>query len=44
MYWMELIGEGEVIPSPRLVELKSEAEELMKIVVSSIKTIKSRKT
>lgn len=42
MHWMDLIVEGEIMPATRLVELRKEAEELMKITVTSIKTIKSR--
>jgi hypothetical protein len=34
---MELIVDGEVLPSARLAELRTEAEELMKIFVTSIK-------
>lgn len=42
IYWMELLIDGEIVPAVRLNELRAEAEELMKIVVSSIKTTKSR--
>jgi four helix bundle protein len=42
MYWIELIIEAEVLPAARLTELRQEAEELMKITVASIKTIKTR--
>jgi len=42
IYWMELLVDGEIVPVTRLGELMTEAEELMKIVVASIKTIKSR--
>lgn len=42
IYWMELLVDGEIVPATRLGELMTEAEELMKIVVTSIKTIKSR--
>lgn len=42
LYWMELIVDAEVIPPGRLAELQSEAEELMKIFVTSIKTTKQR--
>ena len=42
IYWMELLIDGEVVPGARLGELRSEAEELIKIIVTSIKTIKAR--
>lgn len=42
IYWMELLVDGDIVPAARLGELMTEAEELMKIVVTSIKTIKSR--
>jgi four helix bundle protein len=41
IYWIDLVIEGEVMSAVRLAELRAEAEELLKIVVSSIKTIKS---
>jgi four helix bundle protein len=41
-YWMELLIESELVPAARLTELLAEADELMRIVVSSIKTIKSK--
>ena len=44
MYWLELLAEAEVVTAARLVELKQEAEELMGIIVTSIKTIKTRKS
>jgi four helix bundle protein len=43
IYGMELLAEGEIVPAARLTDLSIEAEELMKIVVTSIKTIKQRK-
>jgi four helix bundle protein len=42
IYWMELLVEGEVVPAARLAELQTEAEELLKIFVTSIKTTKQR--
>ena len=42
LYWMELLVDGEVVPDSRLSELRAEAEELMKIFVTSIKTTKQR--
>ena len=42
IYWMELLVEGEVVPAARLAELQTEAEELLKIFVTSIRTTKQR--
>ncbi|QDT72646.1 four helix bundle protein [Lacipirellula limnantheis] len=42
IYWMELLVDGDIVTAVRLRELRVEAEELMKIIVSSIKTTKSR--
>jgi four helix bundle protein len=42
LYWMELLVDGDIVPGPRLSELQGEAEELMKIFVTSIKTMKQR--
>jgi four helix bundle protein len=42
IYWMELLVEGEVVPAARLAELRTEAEELLKIFVTSIRTTKQR--
>jgi four helix bundle protein len=44
MYWLELLAESDTVSAARLVELKQESEELMKIIVTFIKTIKSRKS
>lgn len=43
VYWLELLVEAEIIKTERLQNLLSEAEELTAILVSSVKTAKSRK-
>jgi len=43
LLWMELIVEAEILPLPRLAELKSECEELLRMTVAAIKTLKSRR-
>jgi len=43
IYWLELLTESGIVPEARLTNLKSEAEELMKLLVSSAKTAKKRK-
>ena len=42
LFWLELLVESEIIPLARMHDLQTEAEELLKIVVSSIKTTKQR--
>ncbi len=44
MLWLELLSEGKIVSSGRLSPLHNEAEELLKIVVASIKTARRRKT
>jgi four helix bundle protein len=42
IYWLELLVEGEVVPAGLLTELQAEAEELLKIFVTSSRTTKQR--
>lgn len=42
LLWMELIVESEILPAARLTELRGECEELLRMTVASIKTLKSR--
>lgn len=42
-YWLELIEESGVANSENVAPLKREAIELTRIIVASIKTLKSRK-
>jgi len=41
-YWLELLGDSNTVTSARLGPLRSEADELLRIVVSSIKTARVR--
>ena len=41
-YWLEIIAEYGMLPSRRLDAVRREAEELLAIVVASIKTIRTR--
>jgi|SRR5438876_3324251 len=43
IYWLELLTESGIVPEARLTNLKREAEELMKMLVSSAKTAKKHK-
>ena len=38
MYWMELLVEGEIMRAELLADLLQEADEILAMVVSSIKT------
>ena len=42
IYWMELLVESGIVKAKRLSELKREADELMAILVTSVKTLKRR--
>ena len=42
IYWMELIVEAGLMDEKRLNELKNEANEILSMVVASIKTARSR--
>ena len=44
LYWMELLIEASLVPEERLRELMREADELLAITVSSIKTARQRVT
>src|SRR5437870_6284801 len=43
IYWLELLTESGIVPEAKLTNLKNEAEELMKMLVSSAKTAKKHK-
>ncbi|HEX4611337.1 MAG TPA: four helix bundle protein [Urbifossiella sp.] len=38
VYWLELLGEGEIVPADRLADLSREANEILAMVVASIRT------
>jgi four helix bundle protein len=41
-YWLELLAESNIVSANRLINIRHEVEELISILVSSIKTIKRR--
>ena len=43
IYWMELLVEGEIIKEKLLENLMNEADQILSIIVSSIKTIKEKR-
>ncbi len=44
IYWMEILAESGLMPADRMAELMSEANELLAITISSIKTARKRKS
>jgi four helix bundle protein len=42
-YWLELLSDAGVIPASRLAELRKEADELIAILVASVRTAKQRR-
>ncbi|NOZ04808.1 MAG: four helix bundle protein [Chloroflexi bacterium] len=42
VYWFELLSDSGIVPESRLVALRDEAQELIAIFVSSVKTAKKR--
>ena len=43
MYWLELLAESGIVKAERLDDLAKEADELVAILVTSVKTIKARR-
>ena len=43
MYWLELMIDAEIVSARRLEPLLTEANELMSILVASVRTIKRRR-
>ena len=41
-YWLELIGEGKILPAKRLESLYQEADELIAILVTIVKRVKQK--
>ncbi len=42
-YWLELLGDAEIVKPELLLELRAETNELLAILVTSVKTLKSHK-
>jgi len=43
LYWMEMLVETSLVKADRLADLRREGEEILAIVVASLKTVKKRK-
>ncbi len=44
MYWIELLVDSDIMRAARVAALMTEADEIMAILITSIKTIKKRKS
>ncbi len=44
LYWMEILVEEAIVPTKRLAPLMSEVNEILAMVVASIKTLRKRQT
>lgn len=44
MYWIELLGESDIVKAELLADLTNEADELTAILVTSAKTLKYRRS
>ena len=42
IYWLEIVEESNLFTSPKISELKVEMNEILSIVVSSIKTLRNK--
>jgi four helix bundle protein len=42
LLWMELLVESSIVPAVKMSELRTECEELLRMTVASIRTLKSR--
>ena len=44
VYWMELLVDADIVKRPRIADLLDEADQILSIVISSIKTAKGIRT
>ena len=42
LYWMELLVEADLVPEARLVNLMAETNEIIAMIVASIKTLRTK--
>jgi four helix bundle protein len=43
LYWLELLADAELVSAPRLRKLASDVDEIVAMVVASIRTLRRRK-
>lgn len=41
LYWLQLLGEAQIVPQARLADLMTETDELLAMTVASIKTLRA---
>jgi four helix bundle protein len=44
LYWLEILEESGLVPSAKLVELKKDMNEIVSMIVASIRTLRSKKS
>ncbi|MEP6911372.1 MAG: four helix bundle protein [bacterium] len=44
IYWMELLIDGEIVKRSRIADLLDEADQILSIVITSIKTVRGFRT
>jgi four helix bundle protein len=44
IYWLELLTASDLVPASRLADLMKEADEILAMVVASIKTLRARQS
>jgi four helix bundle protein len=42
IYWLDLLAEAKILPEPRLRPLMDEMDEILRMTVASIKTLRAR--
>ncbi len=42
IYWLEIIEEGKMLPTERILLIKKETNEILSIIVATIKTMKNK--
>jgi len=42
LYWLEILAESDLMPENRLCELKQEMNEILAMIVASIKTLRAK--
>jgi len=42
LYWLELLAEADIVKAKRLADLQAEGNEILAMIVASIKTVKRR--
>jgi four helix bundle protein len=43
LYWLELLAEADILPQAKLAPLMAETDEILSMVVASIKTLRARR-